>query len=311
VTATYPAAGAGGDTPWLSVVVCTYSRCALLRDCLESLAAQTLSRDAYEVIVVDNNSSDGTPGLVWSWQRDNPRVRYVLEPRQGVAHARNRGWREAAGEFVAYIDDDTTADPEWCERVLHAFTASTPQPVAVGGEILPRLAGRKPWWFSPRMEVRSWGPAAGFLSSPTAHYGFSGANMAFQRRVLSEHGGFNTAFGMSGDKVWLGEEPELFMRIHRTQPYFWYDPAIQVQHYVPPSQLRLVGRLYRAFQTGRARRAIEKGPVKFGWVLVELGGACHLLRKRCSERPLAPMYMLVSVLERIVDRTGYWIGRTE
>jgi len=303
--------GGRGKVPRLSVVVCTYNRCILLRDCLESLAVQTLSRDEYEVIVVDNNSTDGTSDLMRSSQRDNFRVHCVLEPNQGVAHARNRGWREAAGEFVAYIDDDTTAVPEWCEKILHAFSAITPQPVAVGGDILPRLESKFPWWFSPRLEVRSWGTDAGFLSSPTAHYGFSGANMAFQRRILSEHGGFNPAFGMSGGKIWLGEEPELFMRIHRTQPYFWFDPAIQVRHHVPPAQLQFCSRLYRSFQAGRARKLIEKGQVTFGWVLVELGGTFHLLRQRCAEKPFSISYSVVSVVERICDRVGYLIGRAQ
>ena len=161
------------------------------------------------------------------------------------------------------MNDDSVALPRWCEKILDAFMSVEPCPVVVGGEIVPRLERPSPWWFSLRLEKRSWGDSAGFLTSPSAHFGFSGSNMAFSRKILEEFGGFNPDFGMNAGRVWLGEEPELFMRIYPDHPYFWYDPEIRVRHYVAASQLRLSGRLYRAFQTGRARRALERSTVSF------------------------------------------------
>jgi glycosyltransferase involved in cell wall biosynthesis len=292
----------------LSVVVCTYNRAELLAGCLESLIGQTLTHDQYEIIVVDNNSSDRTSTLVHELQCSYPLIRYLAETRQGVSYARDSGWRECKGAYVAYIDDDTTASPEWCEMILDAFTTVDPPPVAVGGNIVPRLDRVPPWWFSPLLELRSWGDKAGFLTSPTAHYGFSGANMAFTRQVLSDNDGFNHDYGMSGDRVWLGEEPELFMRIHRTQPYFWFDPEIEVTHYVPDSQLRLRGRLYRAFQSGRARKQLDGTTFRLSMLATETGGAFHLFRAKMQEKPSSIMYAFVSVLERIADRFGYFLG---
>ena len=296
--------------PRLSVVVCTYNRVGLLADCLESLVDQTLSHDQFEIIVVDNNSSDETGKIVLAWQNRCPFIHYVLETRQGVSYARNTGWRRAQGEFVAYIDDDTVATAGWCEKILQAFTTIKPQPSAVGGVILPRLDKRPPWWFSPKLEIRTWGESAGFLDSPAAHFGFSGANMACPRQILDDFEGFNPRFGMSGGRVWLGEEPDLFMRIYKDHPYFWYDPEIKVSHYVPDAQLQLHGRLYRAFQSGRTRRQLEKKSVALRLLLSEIGGVFHLFRLRCSEQPFELMYVILSVLERISDRLGYFTGRT-
>ncbi len=204
--------------PQLSIVVCTYNRATLLADCLQSLVDQTLPPDKFEVILVDNNSSDGTADLVRAWQEKYPFIHYVHENKQGLSHARNAGWQGASGEFVAFADDDIQADPNWAERILAAFNNVDPQPAAVGGMITPRLEKNPPWWFSPKLEMRTWGESPGFLDTPTAHYGFSGANMAFPKKLLSLYGGFNPEYGMCGDRVWLGEETELFMRIYERHP---------------------------------------------------------------------------------------------
>lgn len=297
--------------PRLSVVVCTFNRVGLLAECLKSLIGQTLPRDQFEIIVVDNNSGDETNKLVLAWQESYPSICYVLETRQGVSHARNSGWQRAKGEFVAYIDDDTVAGSDWCEKILQAFTTIMPQPSAVGGVILPRLDKRPPWWFSEKLEIRSWGESAGFLDPPDAHFGFSGANMACPRQLLANFEGFNPKFGMSGGRVWLGEEPDLFMRVYKDYPYFWYDPEIQVKHYVPDAQLQIYGRLHRAFQSGRTRRQLEKNRVTLRLLLSELGGVLYLLRQRVLEPPFSLTYVVVSVLERISNRVGYFTGPTE
>ena len=95
------------DSPLISAVICTYNRADLLAGAIESLLEQTLNPAHREIIVVDNASTDGTRAVVEQFAPDG--VRYVLETRQGLGYARNRGWQEARGEFVAYIDDDARA----------------------------------------------------------------------------------------------------------------------------------------------------------------------------------------------------------
>jgi len=297
--------------PQLSIVICTYNRVTLLADCLQSLVDQTLPPDQFEVILVDNNSSDGTADLVRAWQAKYSFIHYVHENKQGLSHARNAGWKKARGEYVAFTDDDTQAIPDWAEKILAAFKTVEPLPSAVGGMITPRLEKKPPWWFSPRLELRTWGESPGYLDTPTAHYGFSGANMAFPRQILSLAGGFNPQFGMSGDRVWLGEETDLFMRIYEKQPYFWYDPSIRVKHYLSERQMSLRDRLYRKYQTGRTRRQLEDKRVTLNMILQEIIGVLHLFREKVADPPFSLSYVVVSVLERIFDRIGFFAGRTK
>ena len=97
----------------ISVVICTYNRAELLANSLQTLCEQTINKSDYEVLVVDNNSQDSTPNLTESFCRYYPNIRYFLETRQGLSHARNRGWQEAKGLYVAYIDDDCKVPEQW------------------------------------------------------------------------------------------------------------------------------------------------------------------------------------------------------
>jgi len=90
----------------ISVIVCTYNRAELLRELLPTLCEQTVAFTQYEVIVIDNGSTDHTKTVAAVFAARYPQVRYCYEPRQGLSHARNRGWQEAKGDYVAYIDDD-------------------------------------------------------------------------------------------------------------------------------------------------------------------------------------------------------------
>ena len=168
--------------PLLSVAVCLYNREELIEFCLASLVRQSLPRELYEVIVVDNNSTDSSFEKAKRFCQEHPGFRVVKELRQGVSHARNRGFHEARGKYVAYIDDDSKADQNWCEKILDAFEKSGADPVAVGGAIYPWYDCTPPKWFEDRIETRSWGSEKGILTAGNAKYGFSGANMAIQKR---------------------------------------------------------------------------------------------------------------------------------
>ena len=90
----------------ISVIICTYNRADLLTDVLQTVCEQTLERSEYEVIVVDNNSTDDTSAVSHTFVARYSNVRYCFEPQQGLSHAPNRGWREARGDVVIYLDDD-------------------------------------------------------------------------------------------------------------------------------------------------------------------------------------------------------------
>lgn len=236
----------------ISVVVCTYNRAELLSKCLHSLTKQTLDLSVFEVIVVDNNSTDTTIDVARQYAKNNHNFRVVSEFIQGHSHARNRGWLEAQGSYIAYLDDDAKATPDWCERILNAFNSVNPRPVAVGGQIHPFYEISPPEWFTDDFEIRTWGDTACFLEPPRACHGFSGSNMAIQRSILERFGGFSSRYGMVQGKLRMGEDAEFFFRIYDQEPGFWYDPLIKVYHWVPKEKLKVWHRIIRSYNAGQS-----------------------------------------------------------
>lgn len=243
--------------PVLSVVICTYNRSRLLTDSLESLTRQTVGPDLWELVVVDNNSTDDTAAAIARFAGCFHHFQCLREERQGLSFARNCGWQASRGDYVAFLDDDACAEPDWCERLLAAFRKVTPAPASVGGMILPRYEAAPPIWFSDDFEIRNWGDAACFLSGYWGQFGFSGSNMAFPKVLLNRFGGFRTDLGMVSGKLRLGEEKELFFRIHQELPHFWYDPELRVRHWVPVGHMRVSYLLRRSFMAGRSRATIQ------------------------------------------------------
>jgi len=236
------------DSPLISAVICTYNRADLLAGAIESLLEQTLNPAHREIIVVDNASTDGTRAVVEQFAPDG--VRYVLETRQGLGYARNRGWQEARGEFVAYIDDDARAHPALLERALGLLQTADPDPLCVGGAILPFYTQPEPDWFKDEYEIRTWGAEARALTPGET---FSGSNMVWRRDVLARYGGFPVDRGVTGDYLAVGEETGLFDRIWQAEPApcFFYSPDLVVYHWVDPVKLSVGYRLKRSFITGQ------------------------------------------------------------
>ena len=120
------------EAPKISVLVCTYNRCQNLGGAIESIAAQSLPPSLqWEIVVVDNNSSDQTRQVVEDFGRRCPgHFRYLFEPRQGKSHALNTGIKEARGDIIAFIDDDVTVEPMWRRSAQTGRCGCTPTAVA-------------------------------------------------------------------------------------------------------------------------------------------------------------------------------------
>lgn len=215
-----------------SVVICTRDRPDSLARCLDSLAA--LVDPPGEVLVVDNAPSTAS-------SRDlvarRPGVRYVVEPRRGLDHARNTGIRASRGEVVAFVDDDVTVHPGWLGALLRGFTA--PEVMAVTGLVLAaeldtdaQLHFETHWSFNRGYNARTF-DAAFFAETlpagvPVWDIG-AGANMAFRREVFERVGEFDDrldvgAAGCSGDT-------ELWYRILAEGWPCRYEPAAVVHHW--------------------------------------------------------------------------------
>jgi hypothetical protein len=126
-------AGATGAT-FFSVIVPTHNRAELLDRCLRSVAAQTCGE--FEIIVVDDGSTDGTHELVAAWTRRDARVRYLFQAGLGACAARNRGVAEARGSCVTFIDDDDEVLPGWLECFRTAIEVQAADVVCVGQTVI-------------------------------------------------------------------------------------------------------------------------------------------------------------------------------
>ncbi|MDH5506005.1 MAG: glycosyltransferase [Anaerolineae bacterium] len=130
----------------ITVVICTYNRAATLHIPLDSMVKQHYPTEHFEVIVVDNNSTDATRHIVESYQERLPNLRYIFEPQQGLSIARNKGWQDAAAPIVAYLDDDAGACEKWLGEIVKVFEEETPRPACVGGPVQLDWGGKKPDW---------------------------------------------------------------------------------------------------------------------------------------------------------------------
>jgi glycosyltransferase involved in cell wall biosynthesis len=239
--------------PTISAIVCTYNRCRILADALQSLAEQSLDTRQYEVLVVDNASTDDTARVVFECQQrfTDCRIRLIREDAAGLSNARNRGFREARGRYVAYLDDDALAAPEWLAAGLDTFEAAEPQPLAVVGPVFPRYPDGKPNWFNDRFETYDLGPQRLPLGPRQT---FMGGNAMYRRSVLDELGGFDPQLGMNGNRLWLGEEVELLMRMRATYGEdcpVYYDPRVSILHAVGRDKLNAGYILRRRFLNGQ------------------------------------------------------------
>ncbi len=218
----------------ITVVICTHNQADYLEKSLMSLASQTLPIERFEIIVVDNASQDHTKEIIQSfatWRN----LRYIYEPNLGLSIARNKGWQNARGDFVAFLDCDAMASPDWLTRIKDRFMAIQPKPAAVGGRIIPIWEGKRPEWLTKDLEtyvgIIDWTKKPVVISKENQYY-LAGSNVAYQRKVLQRTGGFSVQLGRQGQRLLSNEEIFLQKKIMFMDMSLFYDPDIWVHHHV-------------------------------------------------------------------------------
>lgn len=243
----------------LSVAICTYNRAALLVRALESVAKQTLPGNTLEILIVDNGSSDGTRDVVAKLQLKNPAIRYVVESKPGIAHARNRALAEARGDYLAFIDDDAWADPKWLENLVAPIQSVRPTPECVVGPVSLVWDGKRPEWFPARFEsllcrydmgaVPRFLEAGGYLLT---------TNSLFHRETLLSLGGMRTDLGHRRKVLIGGEDNDVFNRLVANGSRVYYEPNARVFHPVPKERQTRRFLLRRLFWDGASQPLIER-----------------------------------------------------
>ncbi len=247
--------GAGHEAtmaePRISVVICTYNRAPYLSKALQSLVAQSLPRECFEILVVDNVSTDNTRQVVLEEFSHVQNLRYVYEPVQGANQARNTGRRESRGAYIAYMDDDVIVSPQWLETILNTFEHTKPQPGCIGGKIEPIWESPRPPWLPnklvPFLAMLDLSEEPIILND---QQWLMSANMAFPKRVLEEMNGFEVYMGRIGNKLLSMDENLLQQRLRSSGYTLLYNPRMAVRHHVPQSRLTKKWFLRRMYWEG-------------------------------------------------------------
>jgi glycosyltransferase involved in cell wall biosynthesis len=224
----------------LSIVICSYNRASYISDALDSLYTQTAGLNAFEAIIVDNNSTDNTAEVFskWSAAHTNGSFTYITETNQGASFARNTGAAVAKGQWLCFMDDDAVATPNYVENILKHIETK-PDAVGFGGRIIPKYIPSEPKWMSYYVSSL----VGNFDYAPTACAFENGkypleSNMIVKKDVYDAIGGFNTALpGVVGTLRIGGEGKELFYKILALGYTIYYDPAICVHHVVEVKKL--------------------------------------------------------------------------
>ena len=268
----------------ISVILCTYNRCLYLRKVLGSIAASVLPESVeWEVLVIDNNSSDQTPEVATDFVVRYPgRFRYIFEPRQGKSLALNTGIRESRGDILAFVDDDLTVEPTWLWHLTKSLQNG--EWAGTGGRTLLAEPFSPPRWLALAGPHSLGGVLAALFDLgdiprelDKAPYG---ANMAYRKEMFGKYGLFRIDMGPSADRSIPrpNEDTEFGRRLMAAGERLRYEPSAIVYHPVTANRIQKEYFLTWWFDYGRASvREIERRPDILGiqrryWSIAKIAG---------------------------------------
>lgn len=245
----------------LTLAICTHNHLPALKETLAGLHDLYSPHGRWELLIVDNASSDGTgPWLAQGgWQRKDIDCRVVYESQLGVAHARNRALNDAEGEYVVFLDDDETPEPDWLVRVEQVIDAR--QPAAIGGRIRAQLPETRPKWLRDELlgflGELDYGPVGRVLDESSTPI-FTG-NAAFHRQTVLGAGGFDCDLGRRGNIQSGGEDTELYRRLIKLGKVVYWAPQAIIYHRIEPWKLRRTYFLQLHYRQGKMEGARTRG----------------------------------------------------
>ncbi len=223
----------------ISIIVCTYNRDQYLPKMLQSVVDQNCSKEDFELVLINNNSNDSTPEICTKFVETNNdlNIKYVVETKQGLSIARNRGIHEAKGDYLIFIDDDAFLEENYILELKNYLTNS-PKMIGFGGKISPFLECELPQWMSTYlstlMSIIDLGNDLKLFSRTKYPIG---ANMGVSRNVIDKIGIFNESLGRTGTSMLGGEEKDFFFRLKEAHIPIYYFPKMFVHHVIPAKRL--------------------------------------------------------------------------
>lgn len=253
----------------ISVILCTYNRDRYIYNVLESIAVGDLPHAEYEIVLVDNNSSDRTKEECDRFMSAYPDIRfnYCFEANQGLSYARNCGIRNAKGDILVYVDDDALVNKEYLSTYADFFRRNA-DAVAAGGPILPQYDGcEEPDWMSHYTRQLVTGKL--YLGEKEREFPGDafpgGGNAAYRKSVFDAVGLFNVELGRKGNSLIGAEEKDLFDKMTSRGMKFYYLPTAILYHLIPPKKLTqdYFDRLTFSIGVSERHRTLQIGKKKY------------------------------------------------
>lgn len=218
-----------------SVIICTYNREIYLPKCLEHLKNQTADPKSYEIVIVNNNSSDSTDAICKEFCAKNPvlQITYIIETTPGLSAARNCGIQNSKGEILCFIDDDGFAVPDYVLTIQqYAENPAYSNYISFGGKVIPCYSqGKEPKWLSSFIDgVVSKVDLGENIKDFDKKYP-AGCNMIFRKSFFEECGGFNSDLHTRGDDKFI------FDKLKKASLKILYIPSLKVEHFIDDYRL--------------------------------------------------------------------------
>lgn len=292
----------------ISAVICTRNRAKLLPEAIHSFFAQTLPVNEFEILVVDNASTDETPAVIRQCIENAPQgltVFSVCETVLGISSARNCGVEHANADIIAFLDDDEIATPNWLAGLLDVY-AEFPQAWAVGGKIEARWDQPPPNWMDDRA-FRTLGllDMGDEIIQLTQIPLLNGGNSSFRREVFETAGRFRSDLGRQGAAIFGGEETELQLRILARNKPILYTPFAVIKHIIDAQRLRRRFFMRQSYFQGRTRARMATSPAEDVQWLTQWGFRIARFSLRAVLYPLQPHRRIVALCA-LAQWLGYW-----
>ena len=258
------------DLQYLTILLCTYNRAKLLKPLLEELIKQVKAQERkdLEILLIDNNSNDGTKEIALEFQRENSFLKYEFEGNQGLAKARNKGIKLIKGDFIVFIDDDIVLDSNWLNEILKSL--STCNYKAFGGKVLPLWEKEKSSYITlngffklsqkifpshDNGDIERLYPINKEETNPI------GANMWIHKDLFKKYGGFREDLGRVGYGGIPCEDTEFCSRLLRAKESIFYYPKAIVFH--PVSSYRMSKEFIKSWHYRNGISTVRKGSRSF------------------------------------------------
>ena len=248
------------DNLFLSVGVCVYNKEKEIPQALQSLAEQTISKDLFEIIIVDNNSTDNTESVVKKFIKEHPdlNIKYFKEMNQGVSYARNRCYMEASGDYIVYFDDDEIAFKDWLQNFYNSIQKH-PEAVILAGKVIVKYEDPEfakiadsyidNWFANYEYGNEEITLSKKLIDEQKIDYPIAG-NMAIKMTYIKKVNGFDTNLGRSENLMLGGEETKFTKDALENGKIAIYTPQSAVHHMVIKKRCSMDFLKMKHFQQG-------------------------------------------------------------